>query len=262
MKKKTLLLLIFICGVFFGSTAFAGLFPPTGVTPDVAVAWATYVVGSANQGTADNILGAVDGSWAVGNPGGGWITVGFDRAITNRPGADFAVWENSFGTAPLSYAELGYVDVSTDGVNWVEFPSIFFDDGGNLPNYVDVTDVYNLAGSYWASYMPDADKQGVPFDLDDIMNTPEVLAGLVDPYEINFVRIRDIIGAGEGGSNYDQATYFGYANDNLIYDAISYGGGADWDAVGVINAVPVPGAIWLLGSGLLALLGIRRKTSA
>ncbi len=26
-----------------------------------------------------------------------------------------------------------------------------------------------------------------------------------------------------------------------------------------LNSVPIPGAIWLLGSGLLGLLGIRRK---
>ena len=35
-------------------------------------------------------------------------------------------------------------------------------------------------------------------------------------------------------------------------------GGADGADVGV-NAVPVPGAVWLLGSGLLGLVGIRRR---
>ena len=257
--KKTFAGAVLTGCLLLAANALAGPFSDTGVKPDVVNAWATTVVDSQNQGTASNILGAVDGSWAIGSPGGGWISVGFDQSITNGTGADFAVWENGFGTAPLSYAELGYVDVSTDGTNWVEFPSVFLDDGSDLPNYIDVTDVYNLAGSYWANYMPDADKQGVPFDLADILNTPEVLAGLVDPYEINYVRLRDIVGAGEGGSSYDQATYFDYASDNLIYDSISYGGGADWDAVGAINTVPVPAAVWLLGSGLVGLLGIGKR---
>ena len=32
--------------------------------------------------------------------------------------------------------------------------------------------------------------------------------------------------------------------------------------VGLTNAVPIPGALWLLGSGLIGLLGIRRKQKA
>ncbi|MCP3931980.1 MAG: VPLPA-CTERM sorting domain-containing protein, partial [Bacteroidetes bacterium] len=28
---------------------------------------------------------------------------------------------------------------------------------------------------------------------------------------------------------------------------------------GTVSAVPIPGAIWLLGSGLLAMIGIRRR---
>ena len=31
------------------------------------------------------------------------------------------------------------------------------------------------------------------------------------------------------------------------------------DEVRVITAVPIPGAVWLLGSGLIGLLGIRRR---
>ena len=87
--------------------------------------------------------------------------------------------------------------------------------------------------------------------LGEVMNA-EAQEALVDSDLINFVRLRDIIGAGEGGSKVDSL-------GNTIYDGNGFGGGADWDAVGVINAVPIPGAVWLLGSALMAMVGLRRK---
>lgn len=266
MKTRILLLTILAIVLARGNALaypgdFDGPYPLHGVTSDVANYWATYVVGSENQGAADNILGSVDGSWAIGSGQAGWITVGFDQAITNGPGSDFAVWENGFvvsGTGGRIYAELGYVDVSTDGDNWVEFPSAYLEVESGNPN-IDPTYVYNLAGNYKAHYIPVEDREGTPFNLDDILSTDAVLAGLVDPNAINYVRLRDIIGGGEGGDNWDQATYFGYDRDHLIHDGISYGGGADWDAIGVMNAVPIPAAVWLFGSGLLGLIGIRRR---
>jgi len=267
MKAKVFLLmvlaLLLACGSVFAAPGdFDGPYSLHGVTPDVANWWATSVVGSSGQSPPENILGPVDGSCAVGSLGGGWITVGFDQAITNGPGDDFAVWENGFvvsGTGGRMYAELGYVDVSTDGENWVEFPSVYLEAEEGTPN-IDPTYVYNLAGNYEAHYIPFENREGTPFNLDDILGTPEVLAGLVDPNEINYIRLQDIIGGGQGGGNWDQATYFGYDRDHWIHDGIGYfGTGADWDAIGVINAVPIPGALWLLGSGLLGLIGIRRK---
>ena len=58
----------------------------------------------------------------------------------------------------------------------------------------------------------------------------------------------------------------------LKIDGVGDGGsgsvtGFDLDAVGAINhattgaAVPLPGAVWLLGSGLMGLIGVRRKVT-
>ena len=264
MRKA--ILSILIASIFLiGTTAWAGIYAPNGYTlSDAAyVGWADSVIDYTgyNASTVNNILGELDKTLAVGATQGGYITLGFDTAITNGSGADFVVWENGFevsGSNGLVYAELGYVSVSTDGDNWVTFPSVYDDVASGNPN-IDPTNVYNLAGNYVAYYTDVENYEGTPFDLDDLANTAEVLSGLVDLSDINFMRIDDIIGAGEGGTNYDEATYFGYASDHLIYDGGSYGGGADWNAVGVINAVPIPAAVWLLGSGLIGLVGIRRR---
>jgi hypothetical protein len=259
---STVLVFIVLSGVCIAAPgSLDGPYALNGVLSDSADWWASEVVDSQNHSSVENILGATDSGLAVGSTGGGFITVGFDVSITNGTGYDFAVWENGFSTTYIPsgsanghsgiYAELAFVDVSTDGTNWVTFPSAYLDDMTPYPN-VDPTYVNNLAGNFVAYYADVETYEGTPFDLDDILDTPEVLSGLVDPGNINYVRLRDIIGAGEGGSEYD-------AFGNLIYDGNGFGGGADWNSVGVINAVPIPGALWLFGCGLMGLFGIRKS---
>lgn len=269
MKKGMFLVsCLFLCFLLAGGTALAGPYSAEGVTTSDYdfVAWASSVIDYSgySASTVENILGELDTSLAVGASQGGYIIVEFDTSIINGEGADFAVWENGFevsGSGGLVYAELGYVSVSTNGTDWVTFPSVYDDVDSGTPN-IDPTNVYNLAGNYVAYYTSVDEYEGTPFDLDDLLDTEEVINGLVDLNDINYIMISDIIGAGEGGTNYDDATYFGYASDNLIYDGISYGGGADWNAIGAINVVPIPGAVWLLASGLLGLLGLRRKRNS
>ncbi|MBN2376455.1 MAG: hypothetical protein JXD22_08645 [Sedimentisphaerales bacterium] len=235
-----------LSGVMVGAV-WAGPFAEHGVTPDAAVAWASFVVEAQGQSPATNILGPVDANWAIGYPAGGSITVGFDYPIYNGAGPDFAVWENAFsvtGGGGTIFAELGYVDVSTDGENWVTFPSVYLDDHDEYTN-IEPNNVYNLAGNYIGHYVPLDQREGTGFDLEDLLNTAEVVAGLVDPNIINFVRIRDIISPPAGGNNFDQATYFfceQCSENHRISDGnanteLGGGGGADWDAVGIINVL-------------------------
>ncbi len=155
------------------------------------------------------------------------------------------MFENGFESGGGLFAELGYVDVSTDGVNFARFDSDSLTPGP-VGGYgvIDPTDVHNLMGKH-PRY------SGTGFDLDDLLADSLVLSGLVDLDAINYVRVVDIPGSGD----------FSDAQGDPIYDPYeTWGsGGVDLDAVGVINAVPVPAAVWLLGSGLFGLIGIRRR---
>ncbi len=144
---------------------------------------------------------------------GGNITVFFPHPIMNRDGADFAVFENSFGH---TFLELAFVEVSSDGVNFIRFPA-FSDTPSAVGPFgtVDPTNVHGLAGKYQVGH-------GTPFDLSDLPDSP-----LLDKRSIRFVRIVDIIGDGSvkdsrGRSIYDPTPVVG-------------SGGFDLEAVGVIH---------------------------
>jgi len=217
--------------------------PAIAASSSAFVAWASTVVdySPANQTNnfkdPSNALGPVTGSnthiVSLGdltqeqiNAGElpGSLTLGFDVIITNGAGPDFAAFENGFGSQTSIFAELGYVEVSTDGVTFARFPSVSLTPG-RVGGYgtIDPTGVYNLVGKH-------AFKYGTPFDLSDLADDPAVVSGAVDLNNINYVRIVDIPGSGD----------FKDSEGRPIYDAwVTFGsGGVDFDALGVINAVP------------------------
>jgi PKD repeat protein len=157
----------------------------------------------------------------------GSVTLGFDLPIADGEGPDLAVFENGFivsGTEQI-FAELAYVEVSTDGAIFARFPSISLTPGlvGGYGS-IDPTEAYNLVGKHVNAY---GDSWGTPFDLNTLAQEPEVLNGSVDLNSINYVRIVDIPGSGD----------FKDSRGNPIYDGwVTWGsGGLDLEAVGVIN---------------------------
>jgi hypothetical protein len=202
--------------------------------------WATMVVDSwrpegINFGVPADVLSNPGGTFDTFSLGdGGWIVVGFSEPIADGPGPDFAVWENGFisvqpGTSGLLFAEFMFVEVSTDGENYVRFPSI------NLVpatpalggfGCIDPTYVYNVAGKH-PNGNDDRD-EGTPFDLADLSDDPLVNDGTVDLTDIRYVRLVDVIG---DGSTFD-------SEGNPMWDPYPtpFGtGGADLDAVGILN---------------------------
>lgn len=208
-------------------------------------------VGDANHGDPLNIPGIASGTptEAVSLGDGGSVTVRFLDPIYDGVDFDFAVFENgiSSGDPLLLFMELGFVEVSSDGVNFARFDS-FTSRTTTVFGFeeADPDDYVNLAGNRPAGV-------GTEFDLLELTNHPLVLSGDVDLNAIEYVRIEDVVG---DGSTFDSMS-------NPIYDPFATPfatGGFDIDAVGAIN-VPEPGAgaTLVTGAAALALLVARRR---
>lgn len=193
-------------------------------------------------GPADNVivsLGDLEQTQIDAGAAPGEIALTFGRAIYNGPGADFAVFENStYYEGWGFFAELGYVEVSSNGTDFARFDSISTNDGPVGPyGLIDGTNIYNLAGKHQSYY-------GTPFDLATLAAADAVTSGLVDLGNIRYVKIVDVPGSGD----------FCDSKGNPIYDAWpTFGpGGFDLDAVGAINTVPEPGSAALMAGLIFA----------
>jgi hypothetical protein len=210
-----------------------------------AVGYRDYLPGSNVSGTfkTPNLtLGPATGvATHVASLGdSGKITLTFGGDIFNGPGADFAVFENSFSD---TFLELAWAEVSSDGTHFFRFPGFSFTTGPVASfGDIDPTNIDGLAGKYRAGF-------GTPFDLGLLSNVP----GL-DVNHVRFVRIVDIVGDGSALDNYPPSL----GGPHPIYDPFPtvLSGGFDLDAVGVIHLtqVPEPGTIVLLFAGLMVLL--------
>jgi len=188
----------------------------------------------------------------------GHITLRFEPPIQDGPGPDFAVFENGFisaggaGVGGQIFAELAYVEVSTDGITFVRFPSVSLTEptspngGTGAYGTVDPSNVYNLAGKHVNAY---ESSWGTPFNLRDLADYDDVLDGSVNLQAIYYIRIVDIPGNGffkDEAQNMidlrtiDPNTALGgtaYGENHGIHDAwVTWGsGGHDLEAIGVIE---------------------------
>ncbi|MEM9364816.1 MAG: DUF4465 domain-containing protein [Planctomycetota bacterium] len=157
--------------------------------------------------------GQFDSIVALGR--GGSITLTFDDPIRDGLGDDFAVFENSFSD---NFLELGFVEVSSNGVDFVRFPndSLTAEAVGAFGE-LDATNVNGLAGKYRGGF-------GVPFDLEVLADESEI-----DVSRVTHVRLVDIVG---DGNTLD-------SSGDPIFDPYPTTGsaGLDVDGVGVINSV-------------------------
>ncbi len=151
---------------------------------------------------------------------GGSATLSFENPISNGPGFDFAVFENSFGD---EFLELAFVEASSDGIRFVRFPSVSLtqsDVQTSTFGTIDATKIHNLAGKYRVLF-------GTPFDLDDLKDSVNI-----DLNHIVKIRVIDVVGCIQN----EFATRD--ASGNIINDPWPTPfntGGFDLDAIGVIH---------------------------
>jgi hypothetical protein len=177
-------------------------------------------LGLASSGTANNATGhsGQHGTVSLGDGGSALLT--FHYPIINGPGPDFAVFENAFNHF---FLELAFVEVSSNGIDYVRFPSYSEtptnDQVGGF-DQLDPTYIHNLAGKYKVNY-------GTPFDLEDLIDSTAI-----DINNINYVRIIDVVGL----INSQHSTFD--SDGHTINDPFPtpYAtSGFDLDAVGVIH---------------------------
>ncbi len=179
-------------------------------------------LGYADLGVDSNAVGSA-GNAVVSLGDGGVAILTFNPPITNGPGFDFAVFENSFSDY---FLELAFVEVSSDGINFFRFPAT-----SNTQNLQQIgpfdllsepEKINNLAGKFRALF-------GTPFDLDELSNS----SGL----DINFIthiKVIDVVGSiNTVFASFDH-------NQQVINDPFPTpfsSCGFDLDAIGVIHQI-------------------------
>ncbi len=200
--KKVLYILI---GIYFGVQTYGQNFPgPVGDASTTAVFkddqrvdyWLedSVVIQRGYVDISDPSLGYVtygDVEFALGESDpnvislgdGGTATYVLSNSISDQEGFDFAVFENAFDDY---FLELAFVEVSTDGINYVRFVNQSNTDTDSQTGAFGATyteNVNNLAGKYKAQY-------GTPFDLSELEDSLDI-----DVSNINFIRIIDVVGS-------------------------------------------------------------------
>lgn len=245
MIKWTLPLIAFIASVQF----VYGQYPPPAGQPGTTAmyqdssafrAWAsecTVELGYINfVDTSMVYMGSNKASYgfpadATGPPDNFVISLG-DRGVAtltlpapmfDSTGPDFAVFENSFSN---DFLELGFVEVSSNGIDFVRFPSVSLTP--ETPQVftfgtIDATHIHNLAGKYRVFY-------GTPFDLADLKDS---LA--VDLSTVTHIRILDVGGCIlPGYQSFDSQGHV--INDP--WPTPFNTSGLDLDAIGIIHIEP------------------------
>jgi hypothetical protein len=178
----------------------------------------------AGAGIADAGIEASDGL-TVSLGDGGTAILTFEPPIRDGNGFDFAIFENGFSSPEGDFLELGFVEVSSNGEDFVRFDATSLTpDDMQLGSFgtIDATQINNLAGKYYSGY-------GTPFDLSELADSP-----VLDVQNITHIRIVDVVGTiAEEYASFDVEG--NKVNDP--YPTAFPAGGFDLDAVAVLHEV-------------------------
>jgi hypothetical protein len=246
--------------IFRGWAASIKSYDPTLQDIDPLYKERTKALGPATGNNFDIVsLGDLDANEIADGCSPGRITLVFgDPCVPDDPnhirdvnGYDFVVFENGFlsnyntgggSVRGEMIAELGYVEVSSDGINFARFGSVSLT-GEPVGFYgtIEISDVLGFAGKHPNAY---GLCTGTAFDLRGLAEHPLVKDGTVDTNDIAYVRIVDVPGSGDffdaAVDHIDPCSWPSWGNydaNHAIYDAwVTWGsGGLDLEAVGVLN---------------------------
>lgn len=182
---------------------------------------ANQSVGMVSSGSEPDACGSAGEGGLLSLGDGGSAILQFPIPISNGLGPDFAVFENAFNH---TFLELAFVEVSSDGQNFVRFPAISNNDTSvqiGPFGASDASKIHNLAGKYRADY-------GTPFDLEELKDS-----SIIDINSITHVKLIDVVGS-------ILPDYCSRDSRGVIindpWTTPFNEGGFDLDAVGVINS--------------------------
>lgn len=251
--------------MLMASAASAGPYVDPGIPPAAMSGWADEVVaiargpldvalpalGLASFGDPALVLGpSVSNSFDVVSLGdGGVVTVAFAEGIGNGPGPDVAVFENGFFTIGGLFAELAFVEVSSNGVDFARFASASLQsDPVSSFDPIDPSDYDGLAGRHPIGL-------GTGFDLASLAAHPLVAQGRLDLTNVALVRIIDVVGDGSTADALARPIYD-------TYPTAFAAGGFDLEAIGVVHPAPEPDRVAGLVTSLIGLVGLSRRRPA
>jgi hypothetical protein len=197
---------LFISLFVWFSTAQAQFDPAGGLTGSKAIhytngkikGWTTNIevkrgwqnmadtgLGKPTNGTPSSALGIADGiAVSLGDRGSAIITV--TEPLKDLIGPEFAVFENGFKASTAYFLEFGFVEVSSDGINYFGFETESLHDTTlqfTNSSELNPEKIKNLAGKHQVFY-------GTPFDLAEIPDTV-----LLNKSNVKYIRITDVVGS-------------------------------------------------------------------
>ena len=191
---------------------------------------------------------------------GSYITVKFDHRVeddVNNPfGLDFLVFGNAFYTGSGTVNDRTDMDNYTlTGGGWFEQVTVSVSqDGENWYTYSDGP----YGDTSFATQAYEWDSETGTWTDNEMDFTKPVDPSLAAALEAGGMTAAQAIAMYDGSGG---GTGFDLAESN--FDWIQYirveGNGGEIDAFSDVSAVPLPGAIWLLGTGLIGLAGFRRR---
>lgn len=166
--------------------------------------------------------------------------------------ADFSV--NFLGGAATTssfngflFLALATIDTYTGdtGLTESDFMSNFEDSSNSL--YANLQDYYNFDNSVF-------DKASTPFtsNTNGASTTPSISVNLTVANGDEFFLFGKLVARGSGGGTAD--LFSGANGGNVTFNSLT-------GSLSPVSAVPVPAAIWLMGSALAGLLGFKRKVA-